>query len=1217
LNFGHLCYHVCDLPTDRSKTDLERSLKEAAGELKARLDAGIERRFPLMGLKGAAGAVMLREAALSLGRPLLVVIALAREAEALAGELGFFLDEPTSSDPAARRIYLLPGWELRPFAHLSPPPDTQAAQLAALYAMLRAKAPIVIASAEALMMRTVPRTVFESSVLKIAAADRLDLEALIDALATLGYQRVPQTEELGDFSVRGGIIDVFSPLYHQPVRIELEEDIVTSLRHFDPASQRSTDECDEAIVIRTRHVPPAALKDDKLRDRVALRASEIGLVRRELAELSDSIENGLLFPGAELLTPMLFGRPLDTFFDYLAPDTLAWIIEPGRVLGETLRIAEQIVAEAAAAQAKPSFYPPPESLYLGAEEFESALGARAAVEVGSLVTITAPREGWAPPIEIKCQQSLKLGATTLTGQRIPPSFEPLAQELKQVQRGQGRALMVVEGASQVARLRRHLEAYDIAVNTECKSFAAMLEWPDFRPAIMEGEISSGAVLQTDGLYLYSEEDIFGEPRAHRRPRRVSKGALLNLDELKGDDFVVHIDHGIGRYHGLRHMNVAGVEGDFLNLEYAAGDAMYVPVERINLVQRYVGGDGVEPKLDKLGSGSWDRVKRKTKEAVLAMASELLDIYAAREVMEGHAFPHPGHDYEEFAERFEFEETPDQLAAIDDVTRDMCRPKPMDRLICGDAGFGKTEVALRAAFIAVMDGRQVAVLVPTTVLAEQHWNTLRKRFTDYPVRVEMVSRFRTARENKAVIEDVRRGNVDIVVGTHRLLQSDVEFPKLGLLIVDEEHRFGVADKERIKRLRKLVDVLTLTATPIPRTLHMAMLGLRDLSVIETPPPDRQSIRTFVAHFDDGLLREVIVRELNRGGQIFFVHNRVENIDYVARHLRAVVPEAKIAVAHGQMKERQLENVMREFIENRVNLLVCSAIIESGLDIPNANTMIINRADRFGLAQLYQLRGRVGRSRQKAYAYLLVPGEHIITRDAKKRIDALRELVEADSGGGFKLAMRDLEHRGAGNLLGREQSGQISAVGFELYTDMMEQAISELRGQPMRPDFEPELRLGIPAYIPEAFVPDESERLVLYRRMARAESRADLTALREEVRDRFGPPPTLIDNLLAAMEARRRLKQMMILSAMLKGDQLEVKFHPDAPVDAGKLAALADANRRRMRLTPSFHVIARIDTGDAGSRNYEMLFAQVDGVLQALAACEKLDPASDRPAGRLAS
>ncbi|MGZ6193763.1 MAG: transcription-repair coupling factor [Candidatus Binataceae bacterium] len=1197
---------------------MERSLKEAGSELRARLDTGGASRFPLMGLKGAAGALMLREAALGLGRPILVVTALAREAEALASEVGFFLDEAPESDPFARRVHLLPAWELKPFAHLSPPPHTQAAQLAALYAALRGEAPMLVASAEALLMRTLPRPVFESSVMRIAAADTLDLEALIDALSAAGYQRVPQTEEPGDFSVRGGIIDIFSPLYHNPVRIELEEDIVTSVRQFDPASQRSLGETRDAIVIRTRLVPPITLKDDKVRERVALRASEIGLVRRELAELSDSLTNGLLFPGAELLTPLLFGRPLDTVFSYLPSGTVVWIVEPGRVLAEAIRVTEQTAAAAEAAQSKPSFYPPPESLYLSADEFEDALGAMTAVEVGSLVTVAAPREGWAPAIEVKCQPSLKLGASALTGPRTPPSFEPLATELREVQRGQGRALMVVEGASQAARLRRHLEAYDLTVNTECKSFGALMEWPDFRPTIMEGEISSGVVLQADGLYVYSEEDIFGEPRVHRRSRPVSKGALLNLEELKPDDVVVHIDHGIGRYRGLRHMKVAGTEGDFLALEYAGADAMYVPVERINLVQRYIGGDGEEPKLDKLGSGSWDRVKRRTKEAVLAMASDLLDIYAAREVMEGHAFAHPGSDYAEFAEGFEFEETPDQLAAIDEVVRDMCRAKPMDRLICGDAGFGKTEVALRAAFIAVMDGRQVAMLVPTTVLAEQHWNTMRKRFEGYPVRIEMISRFRNARENKAVIDDVRAGKVDIVVGTHRLLQDDVEFPRLGLLIIDEEHRFGVADKERVKRLRKLVEVLTLTATPIPRTLHMAMLGIRDLSVIQTPPPDRQAIRTFVAHFDDGLLREVIMRELNRSGQVFFVHNRVENIEYVARHLRAIVPEAKVAVAHGQMKERQLENVMREFIENRVNLLVCSAIIESGLDIPNANTMIINRADHFGLAQLYQLRGRVGRSRQKAYAYLLIPGEHIITRDAKKRIDALRELVETESGGGFKLAIRDLEHRGAGNLLGREQSGQITAVGFELYTEMMEQAIHELRGEPLRPDFEPELRLGIPAYIPDSFVPDEGERLVLYRRMARAAARADLDGLREDMRDRFGPPPTLVDNLLAAMDLRRRMREMMMLSAILKGDQLEVKFHPDAPVDTARLVALTEGNRRRMRLTPSFQVMVRIETGAGESgNNYELLFEQLDGVLQALAACEKLEAGPGRPAGTLAS
>jgi transcription-repair coupling factor (superfamily II helicase) len=1007
---------------------VERSLKEAASELEARLRANTQRRFPLMGLKGAGGALMLREAAICLERPLLAVTALPSEAEALAHEVALFLGEALDSDASSRRVHLLPAWEIKPLAHLSPPHDTQAAQLAALYAMRRLKAPILITSVEALATRTVPCATFDDSILRMAAAERVDLDALVEALTAMGYQRVPQVEELGDFSVRGGIVDVFSAVCRDPLRFELEDDLIVSIRGFETGSQRSSEEIAEATIIRARLVPPPALKDHKVRERVALRSAEIGLVRKEAAEITEALESGLLFPGAELLMPYLFDRPLDSIFDYLPANTVAWLIEPGRLIAEAHRYADRIAAEESAAQSKPAFHPAPSVLYLDPDELERALAQMTAVEVGSLITAAPPREGYAIPIEIGCQPSLKLAAPGLGENRRPISFEPLAAELKEVRRGQGRAVMVVEGPSQAARLRRHLAAYDLEVNTETASFPALLDLPDYRPAILEGEISAGAVLQRDGLYIYSEEDIFGDPRVRRRSRPSPKGALLNLEELRPGNFVVHIDHGIGVYRGLKHLKVAEVAGDFLDLEYAAEAKMYVPVERINLVQRYIGGDGAAPNLSRLGSGSWEKVKRRTRQAVLVMAAELLEIYAAREVMEGHAFPHPGADYHDFDERFEFEETPDQLAAIDDVIHDLTRSKPMDRLICGDAGFGKTEVALRAAFIPVMDGRQVAVLVPTTILAEQHFNTFSARFKDYPVRVEMVSRFRSAKENRAVLADVARGAVDIVVGTHRLLQSDVEFKHLGLLIIDEEHRFGVADKEKIKRLRKLVDVLTLTATPIPRTLNMAMIGIRDLSVIQTPPPDRQAIRTFVAHFEDGLLRDRILWELNRGGQVFFVHNRVENIQYMARHLRALVPEAKIAVAHGQMEGHQLERVMRDFIEKKINLLVCSTIIESGLDIPNANTMFINRDDHFGLAQLYQLRGRVGRSRQKAYVYLLIPGEHIITREAKRRIEALRELVEDESGAGFKLAMRDLELRGAGNLLGREQSGEISEVGF---------------------------------------------------------------------------------------------------------------------------------------------------------------------------------------------
>jgi transcription-repair coupling factor (superfamily II helicase) len=1182
---------------------LERSLKEAAGELEARLKANAYRCLPIMGLKGAAQALMLRQAALRLGRPVLAITALPKDAEALAGELSFFMDQSAGQSSQARRVQLFPAWELSPFAHLSPSRETQAAQFAAMYAIRRGDSPLVVASVEALMMRTVACRKFDESIMRIVPADSLDLDALVDGLANLGYQRVPQVEELGDYCVRGGIIDLFPPLGKNPLRIELEDDIVISIRDFDPATQRSLGEVAEATIVRSRLIAPVSLKQRRVADRVAIRAADIGMIRKEVAEFSEYLENGLLFPGVELLLPILSEEALDSFFDYLPKSSLLWLIEPDRVLAHASLFSQRVAIEAEAMRDKHLFFPEPESLFLAAHDLERRLGDFAAVETESLITLASPREGVAPPIEINCQPSLKLAGQANSEPEKVVSLEPLAAELQEIRRSQGAALIVVEGASQIARLRRHLEAYEIEVNTDGRSFASFLDSPDHRPTILHGEIGSGTILQGDGIYIYSEEDIFGEPRVRRRARPTPRATLLNLEELKPGDHVVHLDHGIGLYRGLTHLAVAGTEGDFMNLEYAGDDKMYVPVERINLVQRYVGADGAEPKLDKLGSGSWARVKHRTRQAVLAMASELLEIYAAREVLEGHAFPHPGGHFHDFCDRFEFEETADQLNAIDDVIRDMTRTKPMDRLICGDAGFGKTEVALRAAFIAVNDGRQVATLVPTTVLAEQHWNTFKRRFKDEPVRVEMVSRFRSAKENKAVIEDLRGGKVDIVVGTHRLLQSDVEFKNLGLLIIDEEHRFGVADKEKIKKFRKLVDVLAMTGTPIPRTLHMAMLGIRDLSVIQTPPVDRQAIRTMVAHFDDGIIRDAVMRELNRGGQVFFVHNRVENIDYMAGHLRSLIPEARIAIGHGQMDERKLENVMGDFIEGRINLLVCSAIIESGLDIPNANTMIINRADHFGLAALYQLRGRVGRSRQKAYAYLLIPGEHIITRDAKRRIEVISELVEV--GGGFKLAINDLELRGAGNLLGHQQSGQISEVGFELYTEMMEQAIHELRGEIQRPDFEPELQIGIPAYIPTAMVPDESERLVLYRRMARAQSDEDLDEMRDEMVDRFGPIPSLVENLLGAMKVRRKMKELLIVSAILKNTQLEIRFHPEAPLEVNRLIALADANRARIKLTANFHVHVRFE-----KTNHDQTLAEIEGVLQALAACEKLSPIQSR-------
>jgi transcription-repair coupling factor (superfamily II helicase) len=656
---------------------------------------------------------------------------------------------------------------------------------------------------------------------------------------------------------------------------------------------------------------------------------------------------------------------------------------------------------------------------------------------------------------------------------------------------------------------------------------------------------------------------------------------------------VHVDHGVAAYRGLRHMHVAGTEGDYLHLEYQDGDRLYVPIDRINVVQRYVSADGAAPALDKLGGTSWERVKAKTKESLLAMAHELLQIYAAREAHGRRPYAHEDPLYQEFVARFPFEETTGQARAIDEVLTDMTGGKSMDRLVCGDVGFGKTEVAMRAAFLAVLGGKQVAVLVPTTILAQQHMETFTARFQGYPVTIEMLSRFRTTGENKETVAGLASGRVDVVVGTHRLLQKDIVFRELGLLVVDEEHRFGVKDKERIRALRATVDVLTLTATPIPRTLNMSLSGIRDLSVIETPPVDRLAIRTYVTKFDEGVIRDAIVRELGRGGQVFFVHNRVANIAEMAHLVRDLVPEAKVDVAHGQMVEAELERAMLGFMHGGTNVLVTSAIIESGLDIPNANTLIVNRADTFGLAQLYQIRGRVGRSHHRAYAFLLIPGEHLITTDAQKRLRVLQELD--DLGGGFRLAAHDLEIRGAGNLLGKQQTGHIGAVGLELYTNMLEQAVREVRGEAAEPEVEPEIQLGIPAYVPEPYVPDVNQRLLLYKRLAGIRGVPDLDAIRDELLDRYGPIPALVDTLLALMALRRRLRDLHVTQARRRGDGILVEFAPSTPVDVSKLVEFIRGSKGRLRLVSESSLLVRPDATD-----HDGVIAELASVLQRLAS-----------------
>ncbi|MDP3016111.1 MAG: transcription-repair coupling factor, partial [Deltaproteobacteria bacterium] len=688
--------------------------------------------------------------------------------------------------------------------------------------------------------------------------------------------------------------------------------------------------------------------------------------------------------------------------------------------------------------------------------------------------------------------------------------------------------------------------------------------------LLIGLLSSGFQAFEEGWVLLTEEEIFGERRRLREEKpgkRLPKGEgapLSSYGELRENDFIVHTDYGIGLYRGLRHLKIGTVSNDYLLLEYLDADKLYVPVDRLNLIQRFIGGDGNHPRLDKLGGRSWQRAKKRAKDAISEMVKEILDLYAAREAFKGMTFAPVDQFYREFEATFQYEETPDQVRAIEEVMNDMGNPKPMDRLVCGDVGFGKTEVALRAAYRAVMDGRQVAFLVPTTVLAQQHHQTFCERFKNYPVVIEVLSRFKSPRDQKKILQRLRDGKVDIVIGTHRLLQKDVSFHDLGLVVVDEEHRFGVNHKEKLKQMRKMVDVITLTATPIPRTLQLAISGIRDLSLIQTPPENRLSIRTFVTRYEDEVVREAVLRELARGGQVFFVHHRVQNIYSMAAHLRKLVPEARLAIAHGQMKERELEKVMFQFVRGEHNLLVCTSIIESGLDIPAANTILINHAEHFGLADLYQLRGRVGRGRHQAYAYLLIPSGLSLSRDAAKRFRAIQELSAL--GSGFKLALQDMEIRGAGNLLGRSQSGNISAVGLEYYTQLMEKAVKELRGEEVIEEITPEIHFHLPAFIPEKYVEDSEERLRLYRRLSHSRSDEAVEMIREELTDRFGKIPAEAAHLFEVIKVKILLTKLSIRKFEETPSQMVLTFDETTRISPQRVVEWVQQGEGRYRLTP---------------------------------------------------
>lgn len=1120
------------------------------------------------GLKGGARAYVLARVAAKFDAPMLVIAPTTREAENLYSDLAFFIGEESPNHPLKKRLHLFPAWEVLPFERLSPHPDNVAARLEGLYHLLETRAPIVVSTPAAVMQKLIPREAFKRSYVYLVAGQDLKREGLLEHLVGWGYQRVPLVEERGDFSVRGAIVDLFPPAYTRPLRLEFDGDRLESIREFDPSTQRSQSSPPDLLVLPVREV---SLKRDQplgeIVRAIEKRAQDLEIERKERNFILEAFQEGVPFAGIEFLVPYFYPE-LAPVFSYLPNDTLVWLDEAAQVEAAVGSFARQSWERAAKAKEEGCFIPPVESLYLSEAEWAEGLFSFRQILAESLDVVPLKGKAADSLITVKSYLNSDLRLEISTMQAKEPSLKPLVERLEEWK--QERLFFVVPTPSDANRLQELLAHYEAAAARQEAPFSLLLSGTEPCRDIVVGSLTQGFRLPEEHLILVTADEIFGSKRSQRpSPKRGHPSHFItSLSELKLDDYVVHLDHGISIYRGLKFLKVTGAEGEFLYLEYEGGDRLYLPVDRINLVQKYIGGDGAKPALDRLGGTSWEKVKAKTRRSVLAMAEELLKVYAAREVHEGHGFSPPDQLYREFEASFEFEETPDQIRAIEDVLKDMHGKKPMDRLICGDVGYGKTEVALRAALLAVMDGKQVAVLAPTTILAQQHLQTFSHRLRSYPVRVEMLSRFLTPKDNRRVLQELAKGAVDIVIGTHRLLQKDVQFKDLGLVVIDEEHRFGVAHKERLKKLRQLVDVVSLTATPIPRTLHMSLIGIRDLSIIETPPLDRLAIRTYITRYDEGVIRDAVLRETQRGGQVFFLHNRVETISRMAQKLQDLVPETKIAIAHGQMRPRELEKVMMDFVDNRVQVLVCSAIIESGLDFPNANTIIINRADRFGLAQLYQLRGRIGRSHRRAYAYLLIPGETIMTRDAERRLKALQELDEL--GGGFKLALHDLEIRGTGNLLGREQSGHISAVGFELYTQMMETAVRELKGEALKPEVEPEIRLGIPAYFPEPYIPDTNQRLLFYKRLASLGDLEELEAIKEELQDRYGIFSEEVENLFQVMHLRRVLKDYLVQQVSYHEGQLSLLFHPESAVKIERLLELVGKDKGRYRLSPGGRV-----------------------------------------------
>jgi transcription-repair coupling factor (superfamily II helicase) len=1124
------------------------------------------------GLFGAARGQALAHLAKEAGRPLVCVEPDEEAADALERDLRFFLGDESG-------LVRLPADETLPYEGLTPDRMVAQQRLASLFRLHLGEAvPVVVASVRGLARRVLPRAALDKRSLIVSLEMEQDRDELAKKLAAAGYVRAPLVEDPGTFAVRGGVFDVWSPLDAQPARLEFFGDVIEKIRAFEPQSQRTIRELPNLSLCPAREI---VLDDEGRKAAIATvraAADVVEVPSRELRELIDELgkssqDDDLFAAGLSAILPGFYPGGLSPVTEYLPEDAL-WVLddplELERQWGDLWTALEASFAEA---HAKGELALPPDQHFLHERDVRPSLESATVLELSGLI-VGGDAATDTAEVDFELEPTIELRAEIQGHHGEDGALQPLVRRLADLRERGTVVVIACHSSAQAERTRRLLLDRNLMaqiVPLGEASFAAHVH-----AFLVVGEISAGFIDAHAHFGLFSDEDIFGpRARARKAPRKPKTFGADGADfrDLKEGDLVVHIDHGIARYDGLTRLNVRGFAADFILLHFAGKDKLYLPVGRLRQMQKYAGGDKEKVRLDSLQSQTFQKRKARVKEELLKMAAELLDIYAARAAHQGFAFSAPDVMYRTFEADFEFEETPDQERAIEDVLKDMQDKKPMDRLICGDVGYGKTEVAVRAAFKAVEDKKQVAVLVPTTVLASQHFRTMSKRFQDYAVKVEMISRMRDEKQIRETLARAREGKVDVLIGTHRLLSPDVSFRDLGLVVVDEEQRFGVKHKEQLKKLRKLVDVITLTATPIPRTLHMAMMGVRDLSIIGTPPIDRRAIRTFVSKFDGATIKEAIERELARGGQVFFLHNRIESIRGVEDYLRRLVPQAKIAVAHGQMQEGALERVMTEFVERKHDVLLCTAIIESGLDIPSANTILVDRADHFGLSQLYQIRGRVGRSRERAYAYLLIPARRKITRDAQKRLQVLQQFTEL--GAGFQVASHDLEIRGAGNLLGPDQSGNIASVGFDLYTQLMEEAVAQIKGEEVRQEFEPDVELPIPALIPEDYVPEVQQRLFFYKRLASATSEEALYDVKGELRDQCGEPPAEVDALVEVMSLKNELRALRMRGLKSGPGRLVAQLGPDATLDPVKLAQFVAKGKGRYRLTPGMELVATVD------------------------------------------